>query len=79
MTSAARAVYDIGEMGTWPGAELRTPSGPDSSESLGSSVPKVIPKVEGSGRLLLIPGVPSPAYFTSRGLELVVGAGRKGG
>lgn len=35
----------------------------NGSDSLGCNVPRVIPKVAGSGGLPLVSGVPSPAYF----------------
>lgn len=39
------------------------PPSPNGSDSLDGNVPKVVPKVAGSGGLPLVPGVPSTAFL----------------
>lgn len=65
---------EMGEAGVWPVAELKTPSAPNGSDSLGGNLPKVIPKVTGSGGLPLF-----YTCFTPPELDPVVGAGREEG
>lgn len=64
----------MGEAGVWPVAELKTPSAPNGNDSLGGSLPKVIPKVTGSGGLPLF-----YTCFTPPEPDPVVGAGRRRG
>lgn len=51
---------------------------PNGSDSLHGDVPKAVPKVVGSGGLLLIPGVPSTAPFAPPEPGLLEGGGRRG-